>query len=279
MSQTINAVAALIERAAIEVIPLKGAEKRVRELPLDSTVTITCSPKFGLERTLEHVRAARDLGYRVVPHLAARQIADYAELRRINDELRAVGIEDIYVIGGDAPDVAGDYTSALDLLQDLDSMGHEFQSIGVACYPEGHPHIDDEDLRAALAAKQQYATYMVNQLCFDPDPLLHWIETTRSSGITLPLRVGLAAPLNTRKLLELSLKIGVGSSVRYLSKQNGVVSNLVFSRDYEPELLLANIGSKRSFDDLNIEGVHLFSFNQIARTMRWQHGVVGEVSA
>jgi methylenetetrahydrofolate reductase (NADPH) len=280
MFQTSSAaVAALAKCANIEVIPLKGAEKHVRDLPTATRVTITCSPKFGLERTLQHVAHARDLGYHVVPHLAARQVHDTAELASIVERLDSLGIDDVYVIGGDASEAAGDFTSAFDLLHKLDEIGHNFRRLGIACYPEGHPHISDKDLRDALAEKQQYANYLVSQLCFDAEALLQWIRATRGAGIDLPLRIGLAAPLNTRKLVELSLKIGVGSSVRFLSKQNGVVSNLVLSRDYEPEMLLKEIADEQSFPELNVEGIHLFSFNQIERTMQWQHAVAGGISA
>src|SRR5262249_34887474 len=64
-----GATARLIRTADIEVIPLKGAEEKIRVVPAGATVTITCSPKFGLERTLEHSARAAQRGYRVVPHL------------------------------------------------------------------------------------------------------------------------------------------------------------------------------------------------------------------
>lgn len=279
MPSSDDAVGALIRAANIEVIPLNGAEKQVRQLPPGTTVTITCSPKFGLGRTLDHVRQARAAGYHVVPHLAARQITDAAELRSIVGQLTELGIDDVYVIGGDAPEPTGDFHSAIDLLQELDRMGHGFRRIGVACYPEGHPHISDEALRDALVAKQRYAHYLVSQLCFDPQALVTWLRATRAGGITLPLRVGLAAPMNTRKLFELSLKIGVGSSVRFLNKQNGLIGNLVFSQGYQPHSLLSEVGRQNSFADLGVEGVHLFSFNQIDQTIHWQRDFAAGISA
>jgi methylenetetrahydrofolate reductase (NADPH) len=267
---TDNAVADLIKDANIEVIPLKGADKEVRRLPSGTTVTITCSPKFGLDRTFEHVRQAREAGYNVVPHIAARQVSDASEVRSIVGRLADMGVDDVYVIGGDASAPAGDYHSAADLLEEIAHVGHGFRRVGVACYPEGHPHIGDEELRNALVKKQQYADYMVSQLCFDAEVLVSWLHGVRSRGITLPLRVGLAAPLNTRKLFELSLKIGVGSSVRFLNKQNNLLGNLVFSNGYVPQSLMADICRMDSFASLGIEGIHLFSFNQIEQTMRWQ---------
>jgi methylenetetrahydrofolate reductase (NADPH) len=44
----------LVRDAHLEVIPLKGVEEALGVLPVGSTVSITCSPKFGVGRTLEH---------------------------------------------------------------------------------------------------------------------------------------------------------------------------------------------------------------------------------
>lgn len=270
MTTTEEMTRALIRTANIEVIPLKGADRAVTVLPRTTTVTITCSPKFGLERTLDHVASAREAGFQVVPHVAAREVHDVAELGALVGRLAAMEIADLYVVGGDAAEPAGEFDSAGELLEALAGLSHPFERIGVACYPEGHPSISDEALAGALLSKQDLATYMVSQLCFDPSVLGAWLGRARQAGVRLPLRVGLAAPLNARKLFELSLKIGVGSSVRFLSKQHGLMNNLVIGRDYQPETLLVELGRDAPFPDQGIEGVHLFSFNQIERTLDWQ---------
>src|SRR5271169_5356196 len=69
------AVAALIRAANIELIPLRGAQEKLDAVPAGTKITITCSPKFGLERTLEYAELAVKAGHEVVPHLAARQVA------------------------------------------------------------------------------------------------------------------------------------------------------------------------------------------------------------
>ena len=43
------AVAALIRAANIELIPLRGAQEQLNVVPAGTKITITCSPKFGLE--------------------------------------------------------------------------------------------------------------------------------------------------------------------------------------------------------------------------------------
>jgi methylenetetrahydrofolate reductase (NADPH) len=260
----------LVSSANIEVIPLRGADEKTAAVPGSTTVTITCSPKFGLDRTLDHVVRARESGHRVVPHLAARMVEDEAQLKRFLGTLSSVGVDDLYVIGGDGEEPVGKYSEAFDILEAIQGLDHDLQRIGVGCYPEGHPNIPDAALVDALHRKQPYADYMVSQLCFDAAAFTGWLRTMREAGISLPVRVGIAAPLQTRKLIELSLKIGVGSSVKFLSKQHGFVGNLLLGRSYAPETLITQIVAEDDFEELGVEGLHMFSFNQVDATVEWQ---------
>jgi methylenetetrahydrofolate reductase (NADPH) len=259
----------IVRNTSIEIIPLKGAEEKAAIVPVDTTVTITCSPKFGLPRTLDHVTAACRSGHRVVPHLAARMVKDRRELRDFVRRITDLGVDDLYVIGGDGEVPVGRYGEAAEILQDLGEFDHGLSRLGIACYPEGHPKIGDDALFDALLRKQECADYMVSQLCFDAPALVGWLRSARDRGVTLPLRVGVSAPVQIRKLIELSIKIGVGQSVRYLSKQHGLVGNLLLGRAYEPMDLLLAIQDEISFNDLSIEGLHLFSFNQVEATVDW----------
>ncbi|MDT5052866.1 MAG: methylenetetrahydrofolate reductase [Mycobacterium sp.] len=266
-----------VSEANIEVIPLKGAEEKIRAVPTGATVTITCSPKFGLERTIDHVTAAVSKGYRVVPHLAARMVESEQMLRDFVHRIVDLGVTDLYVVGGDADQPMGKFFDAESILWALTEFDHGLTRLGVGCYPEGHPKIDRHALAEALHRKQEYADYMVSQLCFDPHALVGWLDETRAAGVTLPLRMGLAAPLKAAKLAELSMRIGVGQSLRFLTKQHGIVGNLVLGRHYAPEQLLTDIGPD-VMSDLNIEGIHLFSFNQIDTSVSWQQRISGHVS-
>ena len=241
----------LVRTATIEVIPLKGAQDSVAAVSTDTTVAITCSPRFGLTRTIDHVAAARATGHRVVPHLAARMVADGRELRDFVGRVTDLGVEDLYVVGGDGEQAVGKFTEASQVLQELREFDHGVTRIGIGCYPEGHPAISADSLFDALERKQQYADYMVSQLCFDAAALIEWLRMARDGGISLPLRIGVAAPLRVGKLMELSLKIGVGQSIRYLAKQHGFVGNLLLGRTYEPARLLHEIGRRASFRALN----------------------------
>jgi methylenetetrahydrofolate reductase (NADPH) len=188
---------------------------------------------------------------------------------RFTARLDELGIRTLYVIGGDDSAI-GDFNEASEILETLATFDHNISRIGVGCYPEGHPNIDDQTLLDSLRRKQLLADYMVSQLCFDPSVLLTWLRRMRELGITLPLRVGVAAPMNTRKLAQLSLKIGVGASLRFLTKQHGLVGNLIKGGAYRPEELIHELVANSADTQLGIEGVHLFSFNQIDETVHWQ---------
>lgn len=270
-----SSVEALVRGADIEIMPLRGVEEKLAVIPPMTTLTVTCSAKFGLDRTLEYSRRAAEAGFRVVPHLAARQVTDEAQLRRVVGQLGDWGITDVYVIGGDAPNPAGPYSSSVELLETLGSIDHSFKTVGVACYPEGHPAIRYDALLDALYRKQQLADYMVSQLCFSADALVAWLRKVRAVGLQLPLHIGLAGPLQVRKLAQLSLRIGAGSSIRYLTKQHGFLGNLLRAGSYEPEKLLAQIDEELGSDDLGIERVHLYSFNQVDLIVEWQQRITG----
>ena len=264
------AVRKLAREAAYELIPLKGLDEKLAVLPVLTTVTVTSSVKLGLGRTLEQSLRAAAAGYRVVPHLPARQVRDAAELRDFVGRIRDAGITDLYVIGGDAPEPLGPYRSAAELLAELGCMDHGLTEIGVACYPEGHPSIPDDVLLAALLDKQPLATYMCSQLCFGGDALVGWLRSTRAEGVTLPLHLGIAGPLSILKLAELSVRIGVGASVKYLTKQHGLVGSLLRGSSYEPEELLLGIGEELVSPALDISRLHLCTFNQVGATRDWQ---------
>ncbi|WP_435133179.1 methylenetetrahydrofolate reductase [Actinacidiphila sp. bgisy144] len=265
----------LLKEATIEVIPLKGAQEQILATAQDATVAVTCSPKFGLARTLEHCAVAAHSGRRVVPHLAARMVADRPALRDFVRRVADLGVTDLYVVGGDATVPVGRYADAAGLLDDLTSMEHPFTRIGIGCYPEGHPGIDDDRLWEALLRKQGAATYLVSQMCFDAAALASWLAQARARGVTLPVRVGIAGPLKLAKLTELSLRIGVGQSLRFLAKQHGLVGNVLTGRAYDPAPLVRAVLATEPEGGGDIEGLHVFTFNQVPVFQTWLNACGG----
>ncbi len=167
-----EALISVLAHPRFELIPIKGVEEQASYFPAGAMVTVTCSPVRGIEHTLLHAEQLALQGFRAVPHISARLVRDTAHLRDILQRLHQLKPREIFVIGGDAKQPAGPFSGALDLLRAMAELGHNLDRIGVAAYPEHHPLIDDETLRRALADKQQFATYMVTQICFDPDAIV-----------------------------------------------------------------------------------------------------------
>jgi methylenetetrahydrofolate reductase (NADPH) len=263
------ALSRLLERPRYEVIPVRGIEEKVAVLPSATTVTVTASPAHGIGRTVDVAETLATRGYEVVPHLAARMISGRGELEEIVGRYAAVGIREAFVIGGDASPPAGRYDAATDLLEELANLDHPFTRIGIGGYPEGHPLIDDGRLIEALRRKQPHADHIVTQLCFDAGALVRWVQSLRDAGIELPVTVGLPGAVDRRKLAEISLKTGVGASLRYLRRHGREIVTLARSRRYEPTPLALAVAGYLDKPGLDIIGAHLFTFNQVDATRDW----------
>jgi methylenetetrahydrofolate reductase (NADPH) len=140
--------------------------------------------------------------------------------------------------------------------------------IGIAAYPEGHPLIKQEALMQALKTKQPMVNYMVTQICFDPQVIGKWLADLRANGITLPVYIGIPGILRRTKLLEISLKVGVGDSTRFLKNHFGMLARLLQRDIYNPDNLIKKI--KESAGDRAVAGFHIYTFNQCLSTRQWR---------
>jgi methylenetetrahydrofolate reductase (NADPH) len=268
-------LAKALARSRLEVIPLGRIERTVREsVPGGTLLTITSSPGKGVDATLDLAERLSAEGYPVVPHLAARTVAGRDHLEEILGRLRAMGVGRLFVIGGDGREPRGPYPSALSLLEAMADVGHHLQDIGIGGYPEGHPLISDDALMDALAEKQRFAHHIATQICFDPDAIGAWLARVRERGIRLPVFVGMAGAVHPRKLVEVSLRVGVGPSVKFVSKHGGLVARLMRRGGYRPDEFISRIGPLADDPMSDIHGFHVFTFNQVESTERWRRGLM-----
>jgi methylenetetrahydrofolate reductase (NADPH) len=180
------------------------------------------------------------------------------------------GIREIFAVGGDSPEPAGPYRSAMEMLVALGEMGRSFDEVGIAGYPERHPLVEDRELLRALLDKQPFATYLVSQICFDPRSVFEWMGRIRRAGFRLPVHIGMPGAVSRVRLLEISFRIGVGESVRYLKKSGSLVSRLVRRSSFRPDAFLAGVAAQLERGAENVVGFHINTFNQVDRTERWR---------
>ena len=263
-------MATLLRHARYEVLPTASTEDKVlAALPTDRTITVTASPGKGLEVTFALAESLAHSGYQVVPHLAARMISGRSELAEICDRLVSHGISSVFVPGGDA-DPAGDYKDALSLLEDLTFLGSPFAQVGITGYPESHPTIHDDLTIQAMWDKRRHATQVVSNLSFDPGAITSWLGRMRARGITLPLLLGIPGPIERTKLLAMATKIGVGESTRFLAKHKGTFARLAAPGGFTGESFLEKCAPALAPPEALVEGLHVFTFNQIAETEQWR---------
>ena len=264
-------ISGLLESARYEVLPTKSiANQVVEHVPLGRTITVTASVSLGLAATLEVAETLQGMGYRSVPHLAARMVRDRAELEQITERLTAAGIDSVFVPAGDATPAYGPYASSLDLLRDLSILGSPFRHIGIAGYPESHPMIHDDVTIQAMWDKRDYATHVVSNLCFDPATLTSWVNRIRARGNTMPLLIGMAGRVERGKLLSMATKIGVGESTRFLSKNKSTFARIAAPGGYNPQRFIDRMVPLMAQPHAVVEGLHIFTFNQVAATEQWR---------
>lgn len=261
----------LLRSARYEVLPTASVtEKVLAHTRPGQQVTVTASASLGLEATLRVCEDLQAAGWQAVPHLAARMISGKGQLREIVERLSAAGVTEVFVPGGDAAPSTGGYAQALDLLHDLEDLAAPFSQIGVAGYPEGHPVISSEALDHALQAKAPYATNIVSNLCFDPASISRWVAELRAGGVLLPVLVGIPGRVQLARLASVAAAIGVGESAKFLTRNAAAFVRLARPDGYAPDRLIRGVLRQIPGRSAGVSGLHIYTFNQIAKTERWR---------
>jgi len=263
-----------LREAYMEIFPSKGIEEKLSVLEPNSYVSVTCSPAKGVDETLDMSERLIERGFRVTPHIAAKCVRDRQHVSEIIARLDRLGVESIFVPGGDRPEPVGEFHTAFELLKVINECDHNIREIGIAAHPEGHPDVDNKSLMAELEKKQPLAQYIVTQMCFDADLLGSWLIDLTRRGITLPVWIGLPGAIERSQLLKTSLRIGVGDSLRFLRKKSNVAAELMRSSTYRPDELVMQIARYQAMPETNVAGYHLFCFNQVEGTENWRNEAI-----
>jgi len=242
-----------------EILPFGAGVEQAGLLPEPARLTVTCSPKHGPDLSVDVGTQLRRLGHDVTIHLCSRMVRNREHLDELLARMSEAGIDDVFVVGGDALEPLGEFSSAVQLVPVIAEHPRRPRSLGIAGYPEGHPLIDDAMLAEALELKLACADYVTTQLCFQPEPILRFARQ-----IEVPLIVGLPGIVDPKRLLEVSLKVGVGPSLRYLRKQRGLRRFFRLSGSAD-----ALFDALAPHADL-IDGFHYFTFNRLLDTWNWE---------
>jgi methylenetetrahydrofolate reductase (NADPH) len=268
----------LLSNVSYEVMPLRRTVETVlTTVPSSIPITVTTTQARGIEATLEVAERLASHGYRVAPHLAARQFMDAGQVVDAVARLAEAGVRSVFVIGGDAPQAAGAFPDAYSLLQAIHAAGQPFEEIGIGGYPEGHATIPTEITDLALKQKAPLANRILTQICFDAATTSAWAARIAAFGVGLPIYVGLPGPVNRQKLIRISAGIGLGQSARFLSKQQGMLWRFLLPGGYNPTRLVRRLAEEAPRTVNNIRGLHIFTFNEIAGTERWRRELLASL--
>ncbi|MCJ7558669.1 MAG: 5,10-methylenetetrahydrofolate reductase, partial [Gammaproteobacteria bacterium] len=102
------------------------------------------------------------------------------------------------------------------------------------------------------------------------DLILRWLADMRARGLTLQAWLGLPGVAERGKLLATSLRIGVGDSARFITRQPRLAAKLMAQKVYRPDDLLVDLASRLDDPLLHIDGFHLYSFNLVEDTENWR---------
>lgn len=279
MTDLSEAVVALAAGFSLEVTPreVRRNPGLCRDaLPKGTRVYTTFLANATFSDTVAAAASLVDQGMRPVPHLAARNIADDAELDRMVGELAAVGVTELLVIAGSLARPRGAITDSAHVLRSGVLARHGIRRVGVAGHPEGNTDISDADLAAAIRAKNAFAAdsgcevYLLTQFCFAAEPIVEWERRIRGDGNALSVHVGLPGLTSPVSLLRFGLVCGVGPSLKVLRKQSGGVLKLATTSVYYPDRTLLGLAeSIRRDTDSMIRGVHFFPFGAVSPTADW----------
>ncbi|HEU4895617.1 MAG TPA: methylenetetrahydrofolate reductase [Acidimicrobiia bacterium] len=268
-----SAVRRVLTHPKYELIPLKNVLEQAEHLPDGAVVSVTASPQKGMGETVDLTLELQQRGFDAIPHISARLTKDRAELEQILGRLDEAGIHKAFVVGGDAQD-PGDFFDGLAVLTAMEEIGHGLTEIGIPGYPEGHHIVDEATITRALHDKLPHASYVTSQMCFVPGAIEKWVRGLRDEGVGLGVYLGIPGVAELAKLISLSLRIGVGPSASFLSKNKSLAGKLVRPGGYSPDDLIVGLAPLLADPAANVSGFHVYTFNRVDSTEQWRHDML-----
>ena len=275
--KTTPAAQRLVRNMRYELVPLKSLDQAIADLPKGASVSVTCSPAKGIATTQQLCEQLLEKGHDVVPHFAARLVEGPEHAAKLAAWVREKGIKEVFIIGGDA-EVPPHYQYALPFMKDFLEAKPGVSTIGFGAYPDGHATISKGDLHNSVIEKEALLKshgvkgLASTQMCFDAPLILSWLKDLRAAGFTTPINLGLPGVVDRTRLMSVGVRTGVGQSLRYLKKNKASLTLMFAPGGYDPTKLLNDIAAKA--DELNVSGIHSFTFNSTADTAQWANAIL-----
>ena len=267
---------AMLRGFSMELSPkeMKVIDAAAEQLERGTNVYLTWIPGEDPFLAVPAAAALRRGGMVPVPHIGARHVESEAQLAEFVARLRGeAGVDRVLVLAGDRDKPAGPYDWSLPVMESGILQRNGITQIGISGFPEGNPNIPEPLLTNSLAAKVEFGRragldiHIATQFCFEVPPIIEWLKAVRSSGIDVPVRVGVAGPASLTSLTRYALKCGVGASLRALT-HNPSFARLLTEKGPEP--IIRELATQLSANgNLNVQGIHFFVFGGFKKTVEW----------
>ena len=255
---------------SIEVTPKAASkiEKFSDYLPAETLIYIAHIEGTPIDDMVQTAKKITDQGFAAMPHFPARIIKNKNVLGEwITRYQSDAGVENALLIAGGSNKPYGEYDSSINLIESELFDKANFKRLHIAGHPEGSKDIDPDgsskNVDEALSWKNQFSNRtdasmaITTQFCFDSSSVIDWANSIKSSGIDLPIHIGIAGPAKLQTLLRYSIECGVGASIGIIQKRAKDLTKLLLP--YKPTEILKELAEyKRSNPDFNIEKVHFF---------------------
>lgn len=255
---------------SIEVTPKAASkiEKFSDYLPAETLIYIAHIEGTPIDDMVQTAKKITDQGFSAMPHFPARIIKNKNVLGEwITRYQNEAGVENALLIAGGSNKPYGEYDSSINLIESELFDKANFKRLHIAGHPEGNKDIDPDgsskNVDEALSWKNQFSTRtdasmaITTQFCFDSSSVIDWANSIKSSGIDLPIHIGIAGPAKLQTLLRYSIECGVGASIGIIQKRAKDLTKLLLP--YKPTEILKELADyKISNPEFNIEKVHFF---------------------
>lgn len=148
-------------------------------------------------KTIERSAQLVKLGFRPIPHMAARRYRDVAQLKGIVQALLDVGTDGFLLLAGDPRQPAGAFPAAMDLADTGVFDDPRVKTIVFAGHPYGNPNTSDDKTSLELRRKNGWAAvhpdkevFLWTQVCYSPSKFMRWLNRLEREGNKLPVHPG-----------------------------------------------------------------------------------------
>jgi 5,10-methylenetetrahydrofolate reductase len=148
-------------------------------------------------KTIERSAQLVKLGYRPIPHIAARRYKDATYLRGIVNALMDVGVDGFLLLAGDPRQAAGPFQAAMDMAETGIFDDARIKTVAFAGHPYGNPNTVPANTARELQRKNVWAdahkskeVFLWSQVCYSPSKFVRWLDQMDREGNKLPVHPG-----------------------------------------------------------------------------------------